>query len=215
MAELDQTYASQRKRLAGLLTAAVAQIIANGLRAKDETVSQLVNVVSAAQAQSVAMVDAYMALKTGQQPKGLDASLYTTAAIRGQAADIVYSRPWGALGWQLSKGADWDGAAISARDAGVKLARTDLQLSQTHSARDWMAGDSSITGWARQINSGNPCSLCLQAAQQVYHTADLMPIHQNCDCTVVPIMGGGGTVSTRSVSPVSVGEIGPQFVQHS
>ncbi len=37
--------------------------------------------------------------------------------------------------------------------------------------------------------SGQVCGLCLVASHNTYESGELMPIHQGCNCTVMPIIG--------------------------
>lgn len=51
-----------------------------------------------------------------------------------------------------------------------------------------------VVGFRRVIHPefsyGGTCGLCITAAQQVYHYAQLLPIHGNCHCTIAPITKG-------------------------
>jgi len=96
----------------------------------------------------------------------------------------------------------------------TKLAATDLQLAQTHSARDWMADDENVYGW-RRVTDGDPCPLCALAATRIYYRADLMPIHEHCGCGVEPLYGehpGGLSVPNAAVRVVDDHEIGPRLM---
>jgi hypothetical protein len=50
-----------------------------------------------------------------------------------------------------------------------------------------------ITGYRRivhpELAKTGSCGLCIVASDQVYHTSFLMPIHERCNCTVLPIIG--------------------------
>lgn len=49
-------------------------------------------------------------------------------------------------------------------------------------------------GYRRVIHSefsyGGTCGLCITASNQIYHYAELLPIHSNCHCTISPITKG-------------------------
>lgn len=211
-ADLNGTYRTQRARLTTAVTTLIAGIWAHMYRQKDQALEQILRTVFAGQAQTVALVDAYMAIKTGTQPKGLDPSQYTVTAIRGIPAATVYDRAWGALGGQINTGAPFGNAVDSGQASLTRLVRTDLQLSQTYSARDWMTSDPGVTGW-RRVTSGTPCDLCAAAADAVYHTSDLMPIHEHCDCTVEPVTGDTSPTTTdATVRVADDSEIGPRLL---
>jgi hypothetical protein len=70
----------------------------------------------------------------------------------------------GALGGQLANGAKFQDAMSSAQASLSRLVSTDLQLSQTYSARDWMTNDSSVTGYER-VAGGSACALCDAASR--------------------------------------------------
>lgn len=68
------------------------------------------------------------------------------------------------------------------------LVNTDLQLSKTRTLyaafdQDLNVNRSPIKIF-RRVTGGNPCALCEIAADQVYFSDDLMPIHDNCECDV-------------------------------
>lgn len=189
-APVDGVYRAQRARLRSIVLAATAGIWARQHNGDEQqAVRAMLGTVYAGQAQTVALVDAYMAIKAGTTPQGLDAAKYTVESIRGVSAEELYRRPWGALGGQLANGAKFADAMTSAQASLSRLVSTDLQLSQTYSARDWMTNDPSVTGYER-VAGGSACTLCEAASQGVYHSADLMPIHENCSCDVVPVTGG-------------------------
>jgi len=200
LSPLDHAYQTQRRRLSTAVTVSAAAIWARLYHDRGLFVMQTVQVVAAGQRHTVALVDAYMAAKMLQATgagtvKGLDPALYTIAALRGVPADVVYGRPFGALGAELAKGADQAQAVDSGLAALTKLAATDLQLAQTNSARDWMSSEDTIVGW-RRVTDGNPCELCGLAATRTYRKEDLMPIHEHC-------VTGDSVVSAGLVAPAS------------
>lgn len=212
-AALDVAYHSRRVRLARLVGAATAAAWAELHNDRTATLDRVVPLVENGQAAAAALVDAYMAAKTETTVKGLDATRYTIEALRRVPAREVYDRPFGALGGQLAAGAEFATALASAQGALDRLVRTDLQLAQTHAARDWMADDDRIVGYRRVLGPGHNCSLCVSASQRTYSRGDLMPIHERCHCTVAPILG---TAPLRS-EPLTVRvaddeEIGPRLL---
>jgi len=217
---LDHAYQVQRQRLSQAVTAAAAAIWARSYGDRVQAVNQSVQIVTAGQRHVVALVDSYFALKmaaaTGAGAvKGLDPARYTIEALRRVPADVVYARPFGALGAAFNAGADNAQAVDSGLSALTKLASTDLQLAQTHSASDWMQGESTIVGW-RRVTDGNPCELCGLAATRTYRKEDLMPIHEHCGCTVEPLWGTHAVASVGTVVTVENDpELGPRLMAAS
>lgn len=216
---LDVAYQAQRVRLSVAVTAAAAAVWARAYHDRAQAVAQMVQIVAAGQRHVVALVDAYMAAKTLQATgagsvKGLDPALYTIAALRGVAADVVYGRPFGALGAALARGEEQPQAAASGLAAAEKLAATDLQLAQTHSAKDWMAAEATIVGYRRLLTGPGPhCALCELASTRTYRKADLLPIHEHCGCTVEPLWGTHAVASVGTVVRVEHDpELGPRLM---
>ncbi len=61
---------------------------------------------------------------------------------------------------------------------------TDLQLAATHTA-DQVLTRTGVTTYRRVTRAG-ACPLCVAASDRVYTVGDLLPIHTNCHCIVVP-----------------------------
>lgn len=132
----------------------------------------------------------------------------------GVSADEVYGRPYGAYYGQLGEGASHEQALQSANAALTRSVETDMQLAQTHAARDYMEGSKNITGWMRSPDAG-ACALCTEAAQgQVYRTSDLMPIHEHCGCGVTPVTTKNPTYS-RITDTYHDSELGPHFDEYA
>jgi hypothetical protein len=60
-------------------------------------------------------------------------------------------------------------------------------------ALERLQGDAGITGYRRilhpELSRTGSCGLCIVASDQVYKTSELMPLHNLCKCTVLPIIG--------------------------
>lgn len=200
---LDHAYRSQRIRIVNTVRAQTKRLWAvSSTQQQQQFVGQAVPVVAAGQAAVVTLVDGYLAAKaqaeTGEGAvQGLDPAGYTTGMLRGAPAAEVYARPFGVLGAAIAGGAEFSAAKASGGDYLDKLVSTDLQLAQTHSARDWMSNEPRVTGWQRVTSGG--CDFCQQAASRTYRTRDLMPIHEHCHCSVVPVFG--------DVEPEPIGDV--------
>lgn len=215
---LDRAYLAQRLALTDAVAARAAALWRLGHEDELATLLATVSFVEAGQREAAALVDAYLAEKTGLPLRGLDSEAYTIAALRGLPADEVYRRPWGALGGQLQQGASFEAALESGVASVDRLARTDLQLTQTHASRDWLAGERRVQGYRRVLGPGENCSLCRSSASRLYFKDELMPIHERCHCTVSPVMLGEdhglAEIPSRAL-PVKVAddpELGPRLL---
>jgi len=192
--KLDATYRSQRMRLLSTVNVLTMTVWSTSWRDREETIGRVVPIVESGQAQIAALTDAYMAAALTEQgvstrAQGVDRGAYTIEKLRNRSAVEVYDRPYGALAGQLQEGAEFAAAYQSAQAMLKKLVSTDIQLAQTHSARDWMMGSRNVAGYRRVLGPGRNCGLCVAASTQRYWKADLMAIHENCHCSVAPIAG--------------------------
>lgn len=221
--QLDATYQSQRLRLNATVAAATAAAWAHSFKDRAATVQRVIDIVTAGQAHTVRLVDAYMTAKAVQATgsgtlKHLDPALYTTDILRGIPAPSVYGRPFGAYGSFLKDGAHPADALQAAQSSVSKLAATDLQLAQTHSARDWMQHTDTeglrIVGYRRVLSGAGPhCSLCTAASTRTYRISELLPIHEHCTCTVEPLWGTEPVASVGTTVRVDVDpELGPRLM---
>lgn len=224
--QIDATYNAQRLRLATSVTTAVAAAWTHLHHDRQAAISHAVKLVAAGQTHTARLVDAYLTAKTleatGRSIRvALDPSLYTTDTLRGVAAASVYGRPFGAYGALLKDGAKPSQAVQAAHASVTKLAATDLQLAQTHAARDWMQaaaqeqpGELRIVGYRRVLAGPGPhCPLCTAASTRTYRIADLMPIHEHCTCGVQPLYGTEPVASIGTTVRVEDDpELGPRLM---
>lgn len=150
--------------------------------------------VTAAQRRMGTLTEVYLtrreALARGVnlRPQPVPASLITDEAIRGVPAVDVYRRTGPTVWTALSNRTPYDQAVILGAQRAVAMAVTDVQLAHTHTAR-WSGERRGITYYRRDIESRNPCGLCIVASTQRYRRGDLMPIHGGCWCSVSEIYG--------------------------
>ncbi len=150
----------------------------------------VIPVVAAAQSQAVALTDAYLSIRLGEQPIGLDTdSLIGAGARRGAAPEVVYQRPFVGLWQGLGEQKEWAALAAGARHRIAMTARTDVQLAARGAAQQRIAGDQRVVGYRRVLTGLESCGFCAVATTQRYRTGRLMPLHPGCDCTVEPIIG--------------------------
>lgn len=148
----------------------------------------------AAQTQTAAAVDGYIALALGTvtgegSPAGVDAASVTGAAVRAGAEPVeVYHRPIVTARSALSEGKSWVEAIAIGRARAVQTAATDVSLTQRAATVQAVGANDRIVGYRRTL-TGTSCALCATASTQRYRRGDLMPIHAGCDCGVAPIIG--------------------------
>lgn len=145
---------------------------------------------------------------------GLDPASYTTTILRGIEAATVYGRPFGAYGAFLNEGQSQEAAIRAAKSAVSKLAATDLQLAQTHAARDVMVAEPRIVGYRRVLSGPGPhCKLCELASTRTYKTSDLAAIHEHCTCGVQPLFGTEAVASLGTTVRIDDDpELGPRLM---
>lgn len=175
----------------------------------DEFIASAVPVVHGAQQAMGRMTDAYLSVLLSDMlgrdvPAG---GVELGQDLRGVDAEDVYRRPFVQLWTDLSRGAQLKDAIAGAERRAEGLAATDLQLAKTHAGRQALqaaaANDERIVGYRRVLTGAENCGLCVLAATQRYHLADLLPIHPACDCAVAPILGDadpGQTINSVTVT---------------
>ncbi|OKI19319.1 hypothetical protein A6A07_07405 [Streptomyces sp. CB03911] len=118
----------------------------------------------------------------------LDMDEVTGAAVRNGAEPVdVYRRPFGETWKALHDGEPLDVATDRGANRLEIIAKTDLQLARTHTARAVMEQQPQVEYYMRELRGEFDCALCLIASTQRYHKKDLMPIHPGCDCAPVTI----------------------------
>jgi len=75
-----------------------------------------------------------------------------------------------------------------------ELADMDMALAMRNTASNIIKATPKITGYRRVIHpelseSGTTCGLCIAASTRVYSKKELLPLHDHCHCTVMPIVG--------------------------
>jgi hypothetical protein len=94
-----------------------------------------------------------------------------------------YSRPF-FTALQLVRGGKSQAEGMSAGSNRLrKMTATDLQMAKVRQARIALKAAGRKT-FRRVITSDKPCELCELAADQIYYTEDLMPIHPDCSCDI-------------------------------
>jgi hypothetical protein len=105
----------------------------------------------------------------------------------------VYQRPAEEYRYHISTGLSEPEALQKTIERVGTLADTDLSLTRRDEARRvFRSSGDQIIGYRRiihpeQSEDGTSCGLCVVASQRIYHTNDLLPIHDRCNCDIMPI----------------------------
>lgn len=155
----------------------------------DRFTGAVVPMVGAVQARTTSLTDSYLSRMVGSRVVGLPPQVGALVRNGTDPAD-VYARPFVQLWSALGDGTPFDDALDASAARVDATAQTDVQLSVTHSTREWLADPPAdaprIVGYSRTL-TGESCALCAVASTQIYKNEDLMPIHDRCDCGVAPI----------------------------
>lgn len=104
----------------------------------------------------------------------------------------VYQRPAEEYRYFKSTGVSDQEALEKAITRISTMAGTDLALTRRDESRRVFRNTPNVTGYRRVIHpersqDGYSCGLCVVASTRIYHTDKLMPIHDECNCDVLPI----------------------------
>lgn len=200
---LDQSYTSAVRQVRARVEAfALARFGAGQFRDPDldRFVRAVVPIVLAGQRQISSLTDAYLAMVLSERVGRTIRSQGPLSEYPREGADPleVYARPYVAVRTALSVGKSLD----QARSEGVErlrdIARTDMQLAKTHTARRIFDRTPEVRAFRRTLTGSKNCALCYVASTQRYHREDLLPIHPGCDCGVDPITDTGEQIIDRA-----------------
>ncbi len=206
-------------------TATTVEVAWDSLAAYDaasvpEFLDTVVPAVRAGQTQAVYLTDAYLGAFLERPPIGLPVADLTGAAVRaGTSPDEVYRRPFVTTWTSLKKGTPWVDAVGAGRARAAGSAAMDVALSTRAAARSVGESDDRIQGWER-VPDGSACAFCILVSGQRYRTEALMPLHNNCGCSVEPILDASrissrGVLSDGDGTTAAIrdhGELGPVIV---
>ena len=146
-------------------------------------------VVDAGQRRTVSLTDAYLARVARRRAVGLVADDLVGSAVRnGTDPADVYRRPFVQLWSALKAGTQFSDAMNAAGARAAQSAATDVSLTMRASADafDAQAEESKIIGWERVLDP-DACAFCVTASTQRYKSANLEPLHANCQCGIAPV----------------------------
>lgn len=105
-----------------------------------------------------------------------------------------YGRVADTVRFEISKGKTLDDAIQIGLQRADAMVRTDLALARRMQSRATFEGNQRVYGYRRvvhpELSRTGTCGLCIAAADRRYNIRDLMPLHQRCKCTVLPITSG-------------------------
>lgn len=176
-----QIIAKQRLQqiISSMVAAAWTQLPHYNQEQVDQFLSTVIPVTAAANRQSVMLTEAFLARALGRLPVGVNADQIVAGIRNGTTPEQVYKRPFVTVWSALGKGTPWEQAVRMGRDRATSAAMTDVQLSFTHTLQAVGTSDDRITGYERVPDAG-ACEFCQTAAGQIYHTDNLMPLHDRC-----------------------------------
>lgn len=153
----------------------------------DSFVEQAIVIDELARSATVAETDAYLtaALLTAgidTTPAGLDPEAFR----RPVDPQELWSRPAKHVRMKLADGVEPPAATSFGRHMAGALLATGLQYAARGASAFRLGAEPSATGY-RRVTGSKPCGLCVAASDQLYHVEQLMPIHDNCHCTVKPV----------------------------
>lgn len=113
---------------------------------------------------------------------------------QGALISEVWERPAEQFRYQESVGASAEEALESAVQRVETLADTDVSLAKRDAAREVFEATPRVTGYRRiihpELSESGTCGLCVVAADRVYSVGELLPIHDRCNCDVLPVTSG-------------------------
>jgi hypothetical protein len=153
---------------------------------------QITPIVQGARLASVEMTSGYirrtLQLTDGISPDVADfiAEDVANGIRNGAALEEVYARPIITARTALSKGANYADAMRQGKNRLDTTVATDVQVGMRDTVYEYGRRVPQIRAWRRVLAPGKVCGLCVAASTQIYRTGALMPIHDNCDCGVIP-----------------------------
>lgn len=118
----------------------------------------------------------------------------TLPPTRGENAplSLVHTRPAEAYRKAFATGATHAEAVDAAVRRGVSLQADDLRLASRATQQSVM-GELGVGQYRRivrpELSETGSCGMCIVAADRIYKTAELLPMHSGCKCETMPIIG--------------------------
>lgn len=143
-----------------------------------------VPLVLAAQRQSAALTNAFLAQSLGRPPAAIDVAQVIGPAIRaGAEPAVVYRRPFVTTWTMLGEQKPYVQAVKAGLARAQATAAMDVQNTMRHTLRLVGDADEQILGYHR-IPDADACPFCKLIAGRRYRTGILMEVHPRCGCGV-------------------------------
>lgn len=148
---------------------------------------RIVPLVSAAQRQSVALTEGYLARALDRPALGLPADDLIGASVRAGADPAeVYARSFVTIWAALGRGDPYEQAVQTGLSRALETVRMDVQLSARATFDAVQQADDGIYGYQR-VADGNACDFCLAVDGAYVKSADAMALHNGCGCSLEPL----------------------------
>lgn len=103
----------------------------------------------------------------------------------------VYQRPVEQYRWKFAHTSNIDEALDAAQTRLEQEIEADVQRASSEAQRTVLASVATVTGYRRvihpEMSKGGTCGLCIAAATRLYSVKELLPIHDRCHCTIMPV----------------------------
>lgn len=130
----------------------------------------------------------HIALAAGVAVGGI-ALAATLRAVEDPAR--VYYRAFEQWRYARSIGMPEAEAKAKGRDRLERQVSNDLGMAMRQAAFETLEGTDEAIGYRRilrpEMSKGSACGLCIVAADRMYRTSELLPIHTHCVCDVMPV----------------------------
>lgn len=151
--------------------------------------------VAAAQRQTAAVTEQYLIRVLELQGAGRpEVRVELPPALRGVEPVEVYERPARDYRYHRAEGLDDAQAKDRGRARLLGLADLDATTAMREASRQVLDTHPQVAGYRRiihpELSGSGVCGLCIAASDRIYPRGELLPIHGNCKCTVLPIVGG-------------------------
>lgn len=177
-----------RKRAADVMGAAWLALASYDERDVPVFLATAVPTTRAAQAASVALTNAYLARRLRRRPAAVDVSGLLDGLRAGVPAQEVYRRPFVTVWSALKAGRAFEDAVHAGLERVTASAEMDVQLASRATFGAVQQADPSVRGYERVPDAG-ACEFCLAVAGAFVRSADAMPLHNRCGCSLEPVFG--------------------------
>lgn len=177
-----------RRRLAGAALLEFDRLDADWTQLPWEYVEHMSTLSEAAQRALARELAGYLYVSSGADYEPLDLDEVSGDAIRPEGEQRNWAIPFFSFFGAIGAGVVVAEALGELRRDIEYKAQTDLALAQRETMQTLAPRLEGIRGFRRVLDSSEvDCAFCSEAADQVYRTYDLMPLHPNCQCSVAPV----------------------------